>query len=58
MALNKNLESFIIYVLTLEATIRLIHPFQGAKLAALYYVKVSTKVFVEYFNYVDVFFLT
>ncbi len=52
-ALDKNCETFVIYVLALEAMT--IHLFQAAQIAALQWDKTFTKISAEYSDYADVF---
>ena len=51
--LDENSETFIIFILALEAMI--IHPFRIARIAALKWDKASTKILIEYYDYADIF---
>ena len=53
MALNKNLETFVIHKSALEAII--IHLSQITQIAILQWDKALTKIPAKYFNYADVF---
>ncbi len=53
VALDKNSRTFVIHISTLKATI--IHPSQGAQIAALQWDKAPTKIPAKYSNYADVF---
>ncbi len=55
VALNGNLETFVVHVLALDVAESLIHPSRTAQIAALQWNKASTKIPAKYFYYADVF---